>query len=517
MNRRHILTIVVVAVISILIGYFLARWFDSSHSENPKGDIKSERKILYYKDPMHPWITSDKPGKAPDCGMDLVPVYEGEEESEPGIIKIDPTMVQNIGVRIEPVKRMKLTKTIRTVGRVDYDETKIVVLSTKISGWIEKLYVDYTGKFVRKGEPLFEVYSPELVTAQEEYLQAINYRESVSGSRDPYIIEGANQLVESARKRLLYWDITEEQIKELENTKQVRKTLIFYSPVDGVVIEKNVFLGTKVAQGMNLMKIVDLSNVWVYADVYEYELPWVKVGEEAEVELSYIPGKILKGKVVYIYPFLQPETRTIKVRLEFENPEYLLKPDMYVNVYIKSKVAIDALVVPEQSVIRTGKRDIVVAALGGGRFKSVEVKLGVLADGYYQVLEGLSENQNIVTSSHFLIDSESNLKAALAGLTHQHGSMPLEESKPEKSEEHKHEEGKGLKEQRKKSKPEFHEHHEKEMRSEVVGKVIDPVCGMEIEPNEELSYVYDGKKYYFCMKSDMEKFKKNPQKYLKLN
>ncbi len=517
MNIRHILTIVAVAVISILIGYFLARWFDFSRSENPKGDMKSERKILYYKDPMHPWITSDKPGKAPDCGMDLVPVYEGEEETEPGVIRIDPTIVQNIGVRIEPVKRMKLTKTIRTVGRVDYDETKIVVLTTKISGWIEKLYVDYTGKFVRKGEPLFEVYSPELVTAQEEYLQAINYRENVSGSKDPYIIEGANQLVESARKRLLYWDVTEEQIKELESTKRVRKTLIFYSPVDGVVLEKNIFLGTKVAQGMNLMRIVNLSTIWVYADVYEYELPWVRVGEEAEVELSYIPGKTLKGKVVYIYPFLQPETRTVKIRLEFENPGYLLKPDMYVNVNIKSKVAIDALVVPEQSVIRTGKRDIVVVALGGGRFKSVEVKLGVLADGYYQVLEGLHENQNIVTSSHFLIDSESNLKAALAGLTHQHGSMLPEESKPEKLEEHKHEEEEKLKEQVKKSKPESHKHQEKETKSKVMGKVIDPVCGMEIEPDEELSYVYEGKRYYFCMKSDMEKFKRNPQKYLKLN
>ncbi|CUS94387.1 efflux RND transporter periplasmic adaptor subunit [Candidatus Kryptonium thompsonii] len=537
MNKKYILIVIAVAIISVFVGYSLSRLFNSSHVENPKSEIKSERKILYYKDPMHPWITSDKPGKAPDCGMDLVPVYEGEEESEPGIIRIDLAIVQNIGVKIEPVKRMRLTKTIRTVGRVDYNETKITVLTTKISGWIEKLYVDYTGKFVRKGEPLFEVYSPELVTAQEEYLRAISYRESVSGSKDSYIIEGANLLVESARKRLLYWDISEEQIKELENTKQVRKTLVFYSPVDGVVVEKNVFLGTKVAQGMTLMRIADLSTVWIYADVYEYELPWVKVGEEAEVELSYIPGKVLKGKVVYVYPFLQPETRTVKVRLEFENPGYLLKPDMYVNVNIKSKVAIDALVVPEQSVIRTGKRDIVVAALGGGRFKSIDVKLGVLADGYYQVLEGLHENQNIVTSSHFLIDSESNLKAALAGLTHQHGSMLPEEKEKEKAKEmvdsgkHKHEEAKsevaGEKskkpekmkehkhEERKELKRESHEEHKEEKKSEAVSKVIDPVCGMEIEPDEELSYVYNGKKYYFCMKSDMEKFKKDPEKYLK--
>ncbi len=529
MKKKFIFALVFVSLIALFVGFFIGRAINSKSSKVEVHSSKVERKILYYKDPMHPWITSDKPGKAPDCGMDLVPVYEGEEETEEGVIRIDPAIVQNIGVKIEPVKRMKLTRTIRTVGRVDYNEKKIAIITTKVSGWIEKLYVDYTGKFVRKGEPLFEIYSPELVTAQEEYLQAINYRKSVSGSKDPNIIEGANQLVESARKRLLYWDITEEQIKELENTKQVRKTLTLYSPVDGVVVEKNVFLGTKIAQGMILMKIADLSTVWVYADIYEYELPWVKVGEDAEVELSYIPGKILRGKVTYIYPFLQSETRTIKVRLEFENPDFLLKPDMYVNVNIKSKVAIDALVVPEQSVIRTGKRDIVVVALGGGRFKSVDVKLGVLADGYYQVLDGLHENQNIVTSSHFLIDSESNLKAALAGLTHQHGeTMSSAQSKTEeKVEEHKHdekpkvEEHKGHEMEQEPREAQRHEEHVEKKTDEDKGslkiahKVIDPVCGMEIEPKEELSYVYNGKKYYFCMKSDMEKFKKDPEKYLK--
>jgi Cu(I)/Ag(I) efflux system membrane fusion protein len=384
MKFKLMLAVIFIALISSIGGYLIGKKFSGREEGQSKTAIlKSEKKILYYKDPMHPWITSDKPGKAPDCGMDLVPVYEGEEEMEDGIVKIDPVIVQNIGVKIEPVKRMNLTKTIRTVGRVDYDERKIAVITTKVSGWIEKLYVDYTGRFVKKGEPLFEIYSPELVTSQEEYLQALNYRESVARSGDPNIIEGANQLVESARKRLKYWDINEEQIKELENKKQVRKTLTLYSPVDGVVIEKNIFLGMKISQGMNLMKIADLSSVWIYADIYQYELPWVRVGEDAEVGVSYIPGKILKGKVVYIYPFLQPETKTIKVRLEFANPGYLLKPDMYVNVSIKSKVAINALAIPEQSVIRTGTRDIVVVALGRGRFKSVEVKLGVLADGYY--------------------------------------------------------------------------------------------------------------------------------------
>ncbi len=505
MKAKLILVFILISFASLFAGFFIGKLVHSGKGEVSPNNQKVERKILYYKDPMHPWITSDKPGKAPDCGMDLVPVYEGEEETEEGVIKIDPAIVQNIGVRIEPVRRMKLTKTIRTVGRIDYNEKKIAIITTKVSGWIEKLYVDYTGKFVRKGEPLFEIYSPELVTAQEEYLQAINYKRSISGSKDPNIIEGANQLIESARKRLLYWDISEEQIKEIETTRQIRKTLVLYSPVDGVVVEKNIFQGMKISQGMNLMKIADLSTVWVYADVYEYELPWVKTGEEAEIEISYLPGKTLKGKVEYIYPFLQSDTRTVKVRLEFENPDYFLKPDMYVNVNIKSKIAIDALVVPEQSVIRTGKRDIVVVALGGGRFKSVDVKLGVLADGYYQVLDGLHENQNIVTSSHFLIDSESNLKSALAGLTHQYGGSMVPETQ-----EHKHEE-----------KPKTNEHKEHEMKHDHIEKksngekVIDPVCGMEIKPNEELSFVYKGKKYYFCMKADLEKFKKNPEKYVK--
>ncbi len=521
MTKKSVLIALIISLISLSAGYFLAGIYNpwSSDSKgNPKSEIKSERKILYYKCPMHPQVTSDKPGKCGICGMDLVPVYEGEEEFEEGVVRIDPAVVQNIGVKIEPVKRMKLTKTIRTVGRVDFDERRIAIITTKISGWIEKLYVDYTGKFIRKGEPLFEIYSPELVVAQEEYLQAISYKKSVSGSRDPNIIDGANQLVENARKRLLYWDITEEQIEELERTKQVRKTLRLYSPVDGIVVEKNVFLGMKIMQGMTLLKIADLSSVWVYADVYEYELPWVKIGEKAEVELPYIPGKILKGRVTYIYPYLQPGTRTVKVRLEFENLGYFLKPDMYVNVNIKSKVAIYALVVPEQSVIRTGKRDIVVVALGGGRFKSVEVELGVLADGYYQVLEGLHEYQNIVTSSQFLIDSESNLKSALAMLNHQHGESMAPQEQKDKSYEHR--EMKTSQEQNHEhwelTVPQEHKHKSQDVKQlEKKDKVIDPVCGMEIEPNEELSYVYKGKKYYFCMRSDMEKFKKEPERYLK--
>ncbi|MEN3038167.1 MAG: efflux RND transporter periplasmic adaptor subunit [Candidatus Kryptonium sp.] len=504
MKWKIITAIVFSSLISLLAGYFLAKEIIPSSVKGSDENIKfsSEQRVLYYRCGMHPWVISDKPGKCHICGMDLTAVYEGEE-SEGDIVKIDPTIVQNIGVKVEPVRRMNLKKSIKTVGVVDYDETKIAVITTKVSGWIEKLYVDYTGKFVRKGEPLFEIYSPDLVTAQEEYLQAINYKQTVSQSKDQNIIEGANQLVESAKKRLLYWDITEEQIKEIER-KQVRKTLTIYSPVDGVVIEKNIFLGIKVSQGMNLMKIVDLSTVWVYADIYEYELPWVRVGEEAEVEIPYLPGKILRGKISYIYPFLQTETRTVKMRLEFENLGYFIKPDMYVNVIIRSNVAINALAVPEQSVIRTGKRDIVVLSLGEGKFKSVEVKLGVLADGYYQVLEGLYEGQNIVTSSHFLIDSESNLRSALAGLSHQHS---YEENKQNQE----------TKETQKQDKSKIkHEHKdEKAVKSQIPNKAVDPVCGMEVDPKVALSYTYKGEKFYFCMKSCLEKFKKNPEKYLK--
>lgn len=378
--------------------------------EEGKGG-NSEKKIAYYQDPMHPWYTSDKPGKAPDCGMDLVPVYEGEENVEG--IKIDPTVVQNIGVKTEIVSKRKLTKEIRTVGKIDYDETRLYSINTKFMGWVEKLYVNYTGKYVSKGEKLMDIYSPDLVSTQEEYLQAVNYRKSLENSSDE-VKKGADDLVQSAKRRLVYWDISEKEITDLGHRGTPKKTITIYSPVSGIITDKMIVEGQNIMSGMDLFKIADLSNVWVIADVYQYELPWIKLGQTVDIDLSYLPGKSYKGKVTYIYPYLGMETKTIKVRTEVKNTSnYEFKPGMFATVIIKSPISVESVAVPEQAIIHSGERDIAVISLGNGYFDPREVKLGVTADGYVQVLEGIREGEQIVTSSQFLIDSESNLKAAI--------------------------------------------------------------------------------------------------------
>ena len=405
------------------------------YEEEKSGDGK--KKIAYYQDPMHPWYTSDKPGTAPDCGMDLVPVYEGEGNVEG--IKIDPVTVQNIGVKIETVEKRKLEKTIRTVGKVEYDETKVYSINTKIMGWVEKLHVDYTGKYVQKGQPLLEIYSPELVSTQEEYLQAIKYQKKMLASSSPEAQRGSNDLIESAKRRLEYWDISEKEINELEKRGTPNKTMTIYSPVDGIVTEKMVLQGQNIMAGMELFKIADLSNVWVIADVYQYEVPWIKNGQEIELNLSYLPNKSYKGKITYIYPFLNEESKTVKVRAEVRNTaSYDFKPGMFANVNIKSPVSIDAVAVPEQSLIRSGERTVAVISLGGGYFDPREVKTGVNASGYVQILDGIKEGEKIVTSSQFLIDSESNLKAAINLMR---GHVGMDMSKP--MDEEKMEDGKG--------------------------------------------------------------------------
>lgn len=391
-----------------------------------------ERKIAYYKDPMHPWYTSDKPGTAPDCGMDLVPVYEGESGAKG--IRIDPVTVQNIGVKVQEAVKKRMNKVIRTNGKVDYDERRLYSVNTKVMGWVEKLYVDYTGKLVRKGEPLMELYSPELVTTQEEYLQALAYQKKLQQSNLDEARKGSDELLESARRRLKYWDIPESELRALEERGTPKKTMTIYSPADGVVTDKMVRAGQNVMAGMELYRVADLSTVWVLADIYQYELPWVKLGQPVDISLSYLPGKPFRGTITYIYPYLSQETRTAKVRIEVRNSRaFELKPDMFASVKIVSLISIDAVVVPDQAIIRSGERNIVVIALGGGYFDPREVKLGVQSEGEVQILEGVEAGEKIVVSSQFLIDSESNLKAAInqmAGHAGMDMSKPTEQSKP---------------------------------------------------------------------------------------
>ena len=338
------------------------------------------KKIKYWVAPMDPTYIRKEPGKSP-MGMDLVPVYEeeGEEKVPASVIRIDPVTMQNMGVRLARVKRKPLVKNIRTYGSITYDERKIYTVNTKFNGWIEKLYVDFVGDKVKKGQPLFEIYSPDLITAQEEYLLAVQQCGSLCGSPYPSIREGAKRLIEASRTRLRYWDLTNEQVKQIESTGKVQKTLTIYSPASGVVIEKDAFEGHYVKTGEHQFVIADLSIIWVDVDIYEYELPWIRRGMSAHMDLSYIPGKRFMGKVLYVYPFLEQKTRTAKLRLEFKNPDYKLKPGMYANVYLKSVIAKSSLVIPQEAVIDSGVRKVVFIYLGKGKFQPRDVKIGVEA------------------------------------------------------------------------------------------------------------------------------------------
>jgi len=378
-------------------------------------DPKTGKKIKYYVSPMDPTYIRNEPGKSP-MGMDLVPVYEeeGEEKEPASTIRIDPATMQNMGVRLGRVERKPLVKDIRTVGYLLYDETKIFTVNTKFNGWIEKLHVDFVGDTVKKGQPLFEIYSPDLVTAQEEYLLALEQYRKLSNATYDRVRESAERLLSASRTRLRYWDLTDAQIEKIGQTASISKTLTVYSPASGVVTKKDAFEGHYVKAGEHQYTIADLSTVWVEVDIYEYELPWVRKGMPAEMELAYMPGKRLKGKVLFIYPYLNAKTRTATLRLQFSNPDYQLKPGMYADIYLKSSMGDNALVVPQEAVIFSGIRRLVFVSLGKGRFRPREVKLGVeVNQNEYQVLKGLEEGEEIVLSAQFMLDSESRLREAI--------------------------------------------------------------------------------------------------------
>jgi RND family efflux transporter MFP subunit len=376
---------------------------------------KKERKIKYWVSPMDPGYVRDQPGKAP-CGMDLVPVYEDEPgQTQEGAIAVDPRTLQSMGVRTAKAEVRDLSRTIRAVGRITYDERRLTVVTTKISGWVERLYVKAGGDPVRRGQNLISLYSPELVTTQEEYLLALRHLKSLEKSGLPEYREAARRLVQAARQRLKYWDIPESQIAALERSGAVHKTLTLVSPVSGIVIKRQVTQGMMVQAGMPLLEVADLTTVWVEADVYEYELPWVKVGQQAHITLSYLPGETFHGAVQYIYPYLKEATRTARVRLSVPNPALKLKPEMFAQVEIVSSLKEPTVVVPAEAVLDTGEKQHVFVALGGGRFEPRPVKVGVRGgDGLIQVLSGLQAGEEVVTSAQFLLDSESRFREAIA-------------------------------------------------------------------------------------------------------
>ena len=391
---------------------------EAAAQESPKAgmiDPKTGKRIKYWVAPMDPTYIRNEPGKSP-MGMDLVPVYEEEEgEKEPSsTIRIDPVTLQNMGVRTVRVEKKPLARAIRAFGSITYDETRVYTVNTKFNGWIEKIFVDFVGDTVKRGQPLFAIYSPELVTAQEEYLLAHKQYLRVRDSDYDDIRDSALRLLEASRKRLEYWDMTERQIRQLAETGQTRKEVTVFSPTSGVVFRKNAFEGHYVKAGEHQYEIADLSTVWVDVDVYESDLPWVRKGMPAVMELSYVPGRRFSGAVLYVYPYLETKTRTAKLRLAFPNPDLELKPGMYANVYLNPTVSEAALVVPQEAVIDSGTRKLIFVDLGKGRFQPREVKIGVEGNGNrYQILAGLSEGDKVVVSAQFMLDSESRLREAI--------------------------------------------------------------------------------------------------------
>jgi Cu(I)/Ag(I) efflux system membrane fusion protein len=336
-------------------------------------------------------------------------------------ITLSPDRVQLIGVRTAVASYRGVDRHIRTVGKVEPDETRLSFVNTKISGWVKKLYIDYTGQQVVKGQPLLSIYSPDLVTAQEEYLLALrSVRTAQTSTQDFAEIDASRkELLESSRRRLLLWDISEEQIEELEKSGRPKTELTLQAPLDGIVLEKMVLEGTYITSGMNLYKIADLSKVWVIADIYEYEAPLVKVGQEARVTFAYNPGESFTAAVIYIYPVLDPATRTIKVRLAAKNPELKLKPEMFGNVQITASSRA-RLVIPTEAVLDSGPRKIVYVEKNPGVYEMRDVALGIRGESYVEVIKGIRKGERVVTSGNFLIDSESQLRAGPGGGGHQH-------------------------------------------------------------------------------------------------
>jgi RND family efflux transporter MFP subunit len=380
-----------------------------------------ERKLLFYRNPMNPGVTSPVPAKD-EMGMDYVPVYEdeiaggGSAVAGYATVKVGVESLRLAGVQTAPAVREKISRTVRAVGNVVPDETRVRRVQTKIEGWVEKLHVNFTGQVVAKGQPLLDLYSPELVASQREYLLALEMHNRMKENPYPEERDMAAELVQSSRRRLELFDVPQSFIAELERTKNPRRTVTLNAPVSGYVTVKEVFEGTRVMPGMELFTVTDFSRMWIEADLYEYEARSVRLGQVATLAPSYESGLLLKGKVTYVYPTLSPESRTLKVRFEFPNPGLRLKPQMYADVFLELDSA-TGVVIPDSALIETGLRQIVFVDLGGGSLEPREVKVGVRGEGKAQILSGVKEGERVAVRANFLLDSESKLKAALTGMS----------------------------------------------------------------------------------------------------
>lgn len=419
---------VITAIVTVLVvglsGYWLGnRSISMSESVTSGVTSKAEPRVLYYRNPMGLPDTSPVP-KKDSMGMDYVPVYEGGEQiasTSLGQVNISVEKVQKLGVRSEAALMRNLDVTVRAAGRIEIDERRIYSISPKFEGWLEHLYVNSIGQSVRKGQQMFDVYSPDLISAQREYalaMQGVLSMQYVGGEA----LSSMQQLAASSLARLKNWDIADSQIKQLASG-EARRILTIYAPVSGVVLDKKAVQGMRFMPGEMLYRIADLSTVWVIADVSEQDVSLIKVGRAVQVDIAAYPGKSFNGKVDFIYPTLNPATRTVPVRVELANSQGLLKPDMFVNVAFAVSPGDKLLTVPTSAVIDSGLRKIVLVQLAQGRFEPRTVKLGSRSERYVEVLEGVTEGEQVVTSANFLIDAESNLMAALNGM----GRLPESE------------------------------------------------------------------------------------------
>ena len=390
MNKAHVNTLVA--------GVLLASLLSPSAATAEDGD----REILYWVAPMDANYRRDKAGKSP-MGMDLVPVYADAGGSDGSSVSIAPQVVQNLGVRTAVAERSRLWRGIDTVGYVDFDESKVSHIHLRTEGWIENLVVQSEGERVTRGQRLFNLYSPDLVNAQEEFVQALNI--------------GNKGLIRASRSRLDALGIPGNRIKRLEKDRKPSQTIPVYAPQDGVVSTLPVREGMFIKPATRIMSLADLSSVWLLAEIFERQADWIEVGQSAEVRLPYQPGPVWEGRVEYIYPSLDPKTRTLKARLRFDNPDETLKPNMYANVKIYGGPRDDVIVIPVEALIRTGREDRVVLALGEGRFESRTVTAGIESGDWIEILTGIEPGDTVVTSGQFLIDSESSLKASMQRMT----------------------------------------------------------------------------------------------------
>ncbi|WP_448212437.1 efflux RND transporter periplasmic adaptor subunit [Colwellia sp. MEBiC06753] len=401
-NSKTLITLTLGAALGAIIAVTLTPSNPASEQQASNSD---EKKPLYWVAPMDANYRRDKPGKSP-MGMDLIPVYEeanSADEHGPGAVKIAPNVINNLGVRTAPVALKAMRTEINTVGYVQYDEDKLVHIHPRVDGWIEQLFIKAEGNKVKQGEPLYALYSPELVNAQKEMLIALN--------------QESQHLVGAAKKRLLALQMSPKFIDSLIATKQVQQTVTFYAPQSGVVENLAVREGFYVGPGTTIMSIGQLDQVWVEAEVFERDAALITADLPVTMTLDYLPNKQWHGVVNYVYPTLNNETRTLRVRLKFDNPSYQLKPNMFAQISISSDADHNALVVPKEAVIRTGKQDRVVLALGEGQFKSIEVSVGQVGQEYIEIVSGLNEDDVVVTSAQFLIDSESSKNSDFKRMT----------------------------------------------------------------------------------------------------